>query len=433
MSSARSTILAFASTLTVLCLGLAGGLLLGARARAEASPTDPYAGLDTLARVIGKIETQYFQVVPPKDLVYAAVGGIAEALDPHTRFFDPAEWQRLQEGHEGRYQGIGVDVLPHERGLRVEKVVADGPADRAGVLADDLIVAVDGEPLAGLPFDRAADRVRGPTGGVLTLTLEREGREGPVQLAMAREEVVTPSVDAGRVGDVGVARIAQFQRDTHGELERALEALEATGALRGLVLDLRQDPGGLLDEAVAVADLFLAEGDIVGTRGRSEGTNEAVQATRGPADRLELPLAVLIDGGSASAAEVVAGALHARGRATLVGVRSYGKGSVQKVFQFEDGSALKLTVARYVLPDGRVLEEADGLHPDVEVALPAVPDPLLGRLAALGLSPADQAVLDEALDDVGDRPGVPDFDAPLEVRAQADPQLAAALAALAGG
>jgi carboxyl-terminal processing protease len=324
---------------------------------------------------------------------------MVQALDPHSAFFTPDEMRAIDEEADGRFGGVGLEVETREGALIVLAPIEGGPAHRAGLRAGDVLVAADGHALRGASLLDAARRLRGAPGTALVLTVRRAGEPAARELRLVREMIEVEAVAARLAGpDVGVVRVRQFRAGAAGEVARAIEALErgAEPRLRALVLDLRDNPGGLLDEAAAVADLFLAEGPIVRTVGRGGRELQEVRARRG-GTRADVALAVLVNRGSASAAEIVAGALRDHGRAAIVGQRTFGKASVQKTIRLADGSGLRLTVAHYRTPRGRRIHGA-GIEPDVPVPAPApdappgAPDAALE--AAIRTAGATSRVLD---------------------------------------
>jgi carboxyl-terminal processing protease len=353
-----------ASTAGFVMAAFAAGLLLGSQTVAATS--DPYRGLDRFARVLGLIEAHYVDPVSTDDLLDASLDGLVKSLDPHTRWLDADAYRALLEENEGRYQGIGIEVREDPRGATIVRVMPEGPAARDGLRVGDLIVGVDGEPVGGLTLSELTKRIRGERGTPIVLTVERVGSADPIAVPTIRDRIDLRPVEWGTLEpDVGYIRISTFQDGAAREAERAINALTRGGASR-IVLDLRDNPGGLLDEAVKVADLFLASGPIVTTRGRTDGEHTHLATPRGFP---KLPLAVLVDGGSASASEVVAGALQDTGRAPLVGERTFGKGTVQTLMPMRSGGALKLTIARYYTPSGLPVTTEHGRLPDREVAL----------------------------------------------------------------
>lgn len=408
----------------ILLLGasfLAGRWSQAATARAEG----PYAALDTFARVLTHVQQSYVEEVGQSELVYAALGGLTQRLDRHSQFFGPAEWRRVLEDSAGQYVGIGTETRTEACGLRVLDVLRDGPAERAGLLPGDCLVAADGVALGALSPDAADERVRGAEGDTVSLLVDRAGVRRTVILLRSR--VLEPSVegDLARPG-IPLVRIRQFRDRTAADLDAELARF---APVRGLVLDLRGNPGGRLDQAVAVVDRFVGAGPLVRTRGRGPGTNEQHDATSSPGD-WTFPVVVLVDGRTASAAEIVAGALQDLGRAVIVGSRSYGKGSVQTVTTFDDGSAMKLTVGRYYLPKGEPILDGQGVVPDVAVSATADPAATLRGLVGdvPGLRPADRLALSREVERLlGPGPLPPPRSGPMAERIRADAALAAAL------
>ena len=394
------TAVAFGVTLSVLVAGLTGGTTLALEAYAAGGHA--YAGLDTFARALGAIENNFVDSRQPETLIRAAIEGMADSLDAHSEYFDPAEYQKLLDDTEGRYSGVGIEVKPQEGGgLLVVEVLNGGPAKAAGILAGDRIVGVDGTSVVDLSQGEIVHKIRGPRGDVVQLEVLRVGVEGSLVFDVVRDSVHAPSV-FHEWAEEGIAyiRIQQFRRRAATELKEALSALRKEATPRAILLDLRSNPGGLLSEAVAAVDVFLAEGQIVEIKGRGpeRESHEATRETLCP----DTPLIVLVNGASASAAEIVAGSLQDHERAVLVGQRTYGKGSVQSIFEFEDDSALKLTIAWYHLPSGTSVEESGGIQPDEELAWAAkMKDPLeqiTARLENLPLNPSDQRVLSHVMD-----------------------------------
>ncbi|MDP2306391.1 MAG: S41 family peptidase [Pseudomonadota bacterium] len=407
-----------------LLLGVAAGRVSGAVQAAE----QPYAALDVFARVLTQITDAYVEPISQRDLVYHALDGMDNALDAHSRFLDPEALRRLREESDGQFVGIGAQMRQEACGLGVTAVLANGPAERAGIAAGDCIVRVDGAPLADLPLDAALATVRGQEGAAVTLDVSRNGVTHPI--AVLRSRLVEASVtSASFAPGWAYLRIRQFRQGTAADLAAQVSALGASTPIRGAVLDLRDNPGGRLDEAIATVDLFLRDGRIVSTRGRSAEPDEIHDATESRGD-WDWPVVVLIDGQSASAAEIVAGALQDRARARLVGEPSYGKGSVQSVFEYEDGSALKLTIARYHLPSGRPIEDHRGLVPDVRAPAPSAPGAaqlLREQLStASGLAAAERDELLALADRIPAEPQRQpiDFTGTLEARLSRDPALA---------
>ncbi len=427
-SSTRATL--------VVCGLFAAGITCGAWAgtAAAARVNDPFEGLDRFARVLTTIENHYVDPIDPEHLVNAAVDGMVATLDPHSKWMSATDLATFREEARGSYEGIGIEVRRVPEGVLVAGVLPGGPAERDGLLPGDVIVRVGETALAGLDLERVGALLKGPRGTPVRLTLTRDGWDAPRTFTTLRDRVVTPAVTGERTeAGLGYARVHQFQDGAARELGTLLGRLQKDGPLSGLVLDLRDNPGGLLDEAVAVTDLFLDEGVIVSTRGRHDA--EVHQATRGGVPAT-LPLVVLVNGLSASASEIVAGAVQDTGRGTLVGTHTYGKGSVQVLFENRDRSALRLTISRYYTPSGEPVAPAKGREPDVVVELPAAHDPkyALGqRIAGLEVPPDEREALLALLAALPDAeqvdPIVP-WSGTVAERRLRDPQLDRALALL---
>ncbi len=333
--------------------GVAATLLIGA--------ADPYAGLDLFARVLTDVDTQYERPVALESVIHAALSGIPTVLDEHSAYYRPGEWARIRGKESGVALGIGATLVADACGLRVVALEPWGAAENGGLAVGDCIVGKDGAAIPQPPDPAALDA---PEHTAVRLRVRRGEEEREV--ALLRTRAREPAV---RVQDLSkglvYARIGHFGDPVAAPLARAVA--ERSG-VRAMILDLRANPGGRVEEAGALVDRFVGSGAIVTTRTRSGGETR-IAATRVSTD-WSFPVVVLIDGETASAAEIVAGALHDLGRARLLGTRTYGKGSVQRVFQYEDGSALKLTVGRYFLPSGGPIPDHEGLKPDIEVVLP---------------------------------------------------------------
>ncbi len=323
-----------------------------------------YRALDLWIEVYDRVRSDYVDPVDEEALVRGAVAGMVRSLDPHSEYLAADQVRHFREDTRGRFAGVGMEVALHDGVLTVLAAVPDTPAARAGVRAGDQVVAVDGESTRALRIADAVRRIRGPAGTFVELSLRRDDALREVRLKRAEVEVVAVHGDLlpDRVAHV---RVRTFQRGTDDAIESEIGRLaaEAGGPLAGVLLDLRDNPGGLLSQGAAVADLFLDAGEIVRTSGRGHAQRYEASAS----GTFDLPLAVLVNEGSASAAEIVAGALQAHGRARLVGGKTFGKGTVQQLYELSDGSGVKLTIARYFTPDGRAID-GDGLRPDIAVA-----------------------------------------------------------------
>jgi len=380
--------------LSGVVLGAGVMVLRGAEAEpVKATPVDysRYRKLDLLGRALAIIEQHYVRPVDGERLIYAAVGGLVAELDPHSEFLPPQEAKLLREDIEGSFGGVGMVVVLQQQTqpqprvvLEVREVIAGGPALRAGVKVGDHISAIEGKPI-GHFFDlrRAIATMRGAPGTKVSFTLETptaRGTPAPRTITVTREFIDSPAVVATYLGEgLGHVRLRDFSETAARELSEAIAAMKTAAGkagLQGVVLDLRDNGGGLLDQAVAVVDLFVDEGPIVRTRGRMGNLLDETRARPGGAWS-RVPLALLINKASASASEVVAGALQDHRRALVVGERSYGKGSVQAPFELGDGSVLKVTISLYYTPNDRLIQ-ASGIQPDVVVgtALPVYKDSL---------------------------------------------------------
>lgn len=364
----------FSRTLYTLSAGVLLGFLLAAAqqvlAEREAPAQEvPLEELRTFTEVFSRIQDGYVESIGDRELIENAIRGMLSGLDPHSSYLDPQEYDDLQAGTSGEFGGLGIEVGMENGFVKVIAPIDDTPADRAGVQAGDLIIRIDGQPVKGMSLNEAVTLMRGEPGSKITLTVVRDGREQPFDLTLERAVIQVESVKT-RMLAPGFAylRISQFQQRTGEDVLEAVDRLkrEADNDLQGMVLDLRNNPGGVLNAAVEVADAFITNGRIVSTRGRLERAEMSFSAT--PNDALGgAPLVVLVNGGSASASEIVAGALQDQGRAVVMGRKTFGKGSVQTILPLQDGAAIKLTTARYYTPDGRSIQ-AEGIVPDVPVA-----------------------------------------------------------------
>lgn len=350
-------------------LGLSVSLAPTVLADRQAGPeTLPWEDARLLAEVIERVKRDYVDSVDDHELIEAAIRGMVADLDPHSAFLDPDEFQDIRVRTSGRYTGIGVEVGVEDGSIVVIAPIDDSPAARAGIRAGDVIFSVDGMPVSGADLEDTVSRMRGEAGTAVALGILREGHDGPMTVELRRGPVAVRSVRAEMLaGGEAYVRISHFTDGTGEDLLRALAELrrQAGTPLAGLVLDLRDNPGGVLNAAVAVADAFLDSGLIVSAEGRMADARFMLEAT--PGDELAgAPLSVLVNGGSASAAEIVAGALKDHGRATLVGKPTFGKGSVQTIMPLSAGRAIKLTTSRYFTPSGSSIH-ARGVIPDLVV------------------------------------------------------------------
>ena len=346
------------------------GVLIGSgqSQKVSALSNQMYEDLKVFTDVIGLIQKDYVEETKSKDLIQGAIKGMLETLDPHSAYMPPAMFKEMQEETKGRFEGLGIEITLKDGILTVVSPIEGTPAFRAGVLAGDQIIKIDGETTKNFTLVDSVKRLRGPRGTKVTITIMREGLPKPKDFTLVREVIPVRSVRHELLEKTyGYVRISQFQEKTDGDFEKAMKALEeeSKGALKGLVLDLRNNPGGLLDQAVKISDRFIDSGIIVSIDGRREEAKQKWPAhPDGTATRY--PLIVLVNGGSASGAEIVAGAIQDHGRGILVGTQTFGKGSVQTIIPLKDGSGLRLTTARYYTPSGRSIQ-AKGIVPDIIV------------------------------------------------------------------
>ncbi len=354
-------------------------MLLGSAARAAAS--DTYQQLNLFGDVFERVRADYVEKPDDKKLVESAITGMLSGLDPHSSYMDPKSFRDMQVQTRGEFGGLGIEVTMEDGLVKVVAPIDDTPAAKAGVMANDIITKLDDEAVQGLTLNQAVDKMRGPVNSKIKLTIMRKGADKPIEVTIMRDIIRVKSVRSHAEGDdVGYIRITQFNEQTTDGLKQAINDLGSQlGAdkIKGYIVDLRNNPGGLLDQAISVADTFLDKGEIVSTRGRNPEETQRFNARPGDMTHGK-PVIVLINGGSASASEIVAGALQDHKRATLIGTRSFGKGSVQTIIPLGAGNgALRLTTARYYTPSGRSIQ-ALGIKPDIEV-LQDVPASLKGE------------------------------------------------------
>jgi carboxyl-terminal processing protease len=343
-----------------------------AHATAPAGRAETYKMLELFGDVLTTVETQYVTPVDDKKLIQAAIDGMVTSLDPHSGYLNPDDYSDMQDQTRGEYGGLGLEVTSDEGAVKIITPIDDTPASRAGLQTDDYITSIDGQSLIGLPLSDAVKKMRGTVGQPITLTIIRKGKD-PFDVRLVREAINIKSAKGHMEGDYGYLRVSAFDEKTTDQAIDAIKALQAQNPhIKGWVLDLRNNPGGLLDQAVGISSLFLDGGEVVSQRGRNPKDIERYNA-RSDGDMLHgLPMVVLINSGTASAAEIVSGALQDRHRAAVVGLTSFGKGSVQTVIPLHNGEdgALKLTTARYYTPSGRSIQKT-GIEPDMEVAATA--------------------------------------------------------------
>jgi carboxyl-terminal processing protease len=342
--------------------------------RAIASPStdaaETYKELEIFGKILEVVRNDYVDKPDDEQLIKSAINGMVGGLDPHSNYMDANSFKDMQVETSGQFGGLGMQVTLENNVVKVVSPIDDTPAAKAGILAGDVITQVDGQPTKDLPLDKVVAKLRGAVGTKVTLAIERQNSPKPLLITLTREIIKDRAVSFRDEGDnVGYIRLKQFNNLANDELTSAIKDLSAkipSDQIKGYILDLRNNPGGLLDQAVAVSDSFMTRGEIVSTRGRDPEESQRFVAK--PGDLIDgKPLIVLINGGSASASEIVAGALQDQKRATIVGTRSFGKGSVQTISPVGEGDgALRLTTARYYTPSGRSIQ-AEGITPDIEV------------------------------------------------------------------
>ncbi|MEM9854017.1 MAG: S41 family peptidase [Pseudomonadota bacterium] len=362
-----------AAAVGVLAGGLAttqvAGPLLAQQADEQSSV---YEQLDLFGDIFERIRSQYVEEVEPSDLIEAAIDGMLTSLDPHSSYLSPDDAADMRIQTRGEFGGLGIEVTQEEGFVKVVAPMDGTPADQAGVEAGDFITHVDGEGLLGLTLDEAVELMRGPVGSEIIITVVREGEDEPFDVSIIRDTIRLTAVRTRKEGDAVVLRVSTFNDQTYPNLREGLiEQIDEAGGkenVSGVIIDLRNNPGGLLTAAIRVSDAFLEKGEIVSTRGRDPQDAERFNAS--PDDLAEgLPIVVLINGGSASASEIVAGALQDHQRAIIVGTKSFGKGSVQSIMPLRGSGAMRLTTARYYTPSGRSIQSL-GISPDIIVEQP---------------------------------------------------------------
>ena len=329
--------------------------------------SETYRQLDLFGEVFERVRSDYVENVSDQQLIEAAINGMLTALDPHSSYMNAKSFSDMQVQVQGQFGGLGIEVTMENGFIKVVSPIDDTPAASAGLKPNDLIVAIDGEPVQGMSLADAVERMRGPVNSTIKLTIKRENRD-PFEVSLKRAIVKIQSVKSQLIGnDVAYIRITSFNEQTNSGVQAAMKSLTGKPGVKltGIVLDLRNNPGGLLDQAIGVSDDFLDKGEIVSTRGRRAEDAQRYDAKPGDITN-GMPMVVLINGGSASASEIVAGALKDHHRAMLLGTRSFGKGSVQTIIQLPGHGAIRLTTARYYTPSGRSIQ-AEGIQPDIVV------------------------------------------------------------------
>lgn len=335
---------------------------------------DTYRELDQFMDVFERVRSEYVDEISDEDLMRGAIDGMLSSLDPHSSYLDVRDFDRLRTQTEGEYGGLGLTVTMEDGAVKVIAPFEDTPADRAGIMAGDYITHLDGELIFGGTLDEAVDQMRGEPGSSIEVRIVRPGRDEPMNITLVREIIELHAVEWEVQGNVGIININTFNRNTGDEVRSAIASIDRSLGRQplGYVIDLRSNPGGLLDQAISVSDVFLERGEVVSQRGRRDGDIERYYARPGD-DSHGLPLVVLVDAGTASAAEIVAGALQDHRRAVIMGERSFGKGSVQTLLPLSSDTALRLTTARYYTPAGNSVQEG-GIEPDIDVPQLSNPD-----------------------------------------------------------
>jgi carboxyl-terminal processing protease len=346
---------------------------------AVAASAETYRQLSLFGDVFEKVRTDYVEKPDEAKLIESAINGMLAGLDPHSSYMDPKSFRDMQVTTRGEFGGLGIEVTMEEGLVKVVTPIDETPAARAGVLANDVITHIDDEQVQGLTLNQAVDKMRGPVNTTVRLRVQRKERKEPLEIKLTRETIRIRPVRSRIESDLGYLRVTQFNEQTYEGLRTAIDKISTEvgqDKLKGYVIDLRNNPGGLLDQAIMVSDAFLERGEIVSTRGRNADETQRFNAKPGDLTKGK-PLVVLINGGSASASEIVAGALQDHKRATVLGTRSFGKGSVQTIIPLGGNGAVRLTTARYYTPAGRSIQ-AKGIDPNVEV-LQEIPEELKGK------------------------------------------------------
>jgi len=376
---------------------------------ARAATADTYRQLNLFGDVFERVRSDYVEKPDDAKLVESAISGMLSGLDPHSSYMDAKSFRDMQVQTRGEFGGLGIEVTMEDGLIKVVSPIDDTPASKAGILANDIITMLDDEQVQGLTLNQAVEKMRGPVNTKIKLKIVRKGADNPIDVTLVRDNIRVRSVRAHvEADDIGYIRITTFNEQTTEGLKKEIANLQnqiGNDKLKGFIIDLRNNPGGLLEEAVTVSDAFLERGEIVSTRGRN--AEETQRRSAHPGDLIKgKPLIVLINGGSASASEIVAGALQDHKRATLVGTRSFGKGSVQTIIPLGSGNgALRLTTARYFTPSGKSIQ-AKGIIPDIEVQQD-VPDDLKAKTDTKGEASLRGHLKAEGQEETGSQSYVP--------------------------
>lgn len=366
-STAMGLLVTLLATVTPACAETA--------AKPEADRQNTYKMLNLFGDVFDRVRQDYVEEVTDEELVKSAINGMLTSLDPHSSYLSDKDFKEMQVQTKGEFGGLGIEVTMENGLVKVVSPIDDTPAFKAGVQAGDFISHIDDEPVMGLTLPEAVEKMRGKIGSKIKITILREGEKEPLNFDIMRDKIKIESVSARAEGDIAYLRIRSFSETAHPALAREYQKLaKEMGAVKGVVLDLRNNPGGLLDQAVEVSDDFLDKGEIVSTRGRDANNTQRYNAREGALIPANIPVVVLVNNGSASASEIVAGALQDHHRAIIMGTETFGKGSVQTVIPLTGYGAMRLTTARYYTPSGRSIQ-AEGIVPDIYVE-PAKVEPI---------------------------------------------------------
>jgi carboxyl-terminal processing protease len=375
---------------------------------ARAATVDAYRQLTLFGDVFEQVRSDYVERPDDSKIIESAINGMLAGLDPHSSYMDAKSFRDMQVDTRGEFGGLGIEVTMEDGLIKVVSPIDETPAAKAGILANDIISQIGDEPVQGLSLNQAVDKMRGPVNSKINLKIIRKGVDKPIDVSIIRDVVRILSVRSHMEGDIGYVRITQFNEQATSGLKKAISEFEAQSGdkLKGFVVDLRNNPGGLLDQAVSISNAFLSRGEIVSTRGRNAEDTVRFNARTGGDISKGKPMIVLVNGGSASASEIVAGALQDHKRATVVGTRSFGKGSVQTIVPLIfNGGALRLTTARYFTPSGRSIQ-AKGISPDIEV-LQDIPEELKGRADTTSEATLRGHLLAEGQEQTGSQSYVP--------------------------
>lgn len=356
------------------------------------SPEEVYSSLRLFGEVFDRIREEYVDAPDERELIQAAIDGMLTSLDPHSGYLSPQSHSTMMQDTSGEFGGLGIELTMQEGVVKIIAPIPDTPAERAGLLADDFIIKLDGNAILGMGLNATIDKMRGAVGDPITITIVRHGIDEPFDVVLERDRIPLRAVRWRLQDDIGIMSLNTFSEKAFpGIRDAILDMIEEreNELPKGLILDLRNNPGGLVDQAVSIADAFLSRGAILLTRGRTEAESSRYSAEADDLDRLvaDVPLIILINGGSASASEILAGALQDQKRATIIGTRSFGKGSVQLIISLGGNGAMRLTTSRYYTPSNRSIQ-ASGIQPDIQI-LQNVPDEFKGRDEIVGEAALD--------------------------------------------